>query len=117
MNPTVKPVPAVDELRDDVEVLRHFDGCADPRLATYRGTRGDAMLQCRECGKFRPMRQWMLTDTRAVMEAPPEPPQLTAVTLLAPPLPPTPPALVSTFRCRTHTDQPVSWKGRGCPQC
>ena len=23
----------------------------------------------------------------------------------------------SNYRCRVHPDQPVTWRGRGCPEC
>lgn len=26
-------------------------------------------------------------------------------------------ALTSRYRCRTHPNQPVTWKGTGCPDC
>ena len=31
--------------------------------------------------------------------------------------PQTAPTAASNYRCRVHHDQPVSWRGRGCPTC
>jgi len=33
------------------------------------------------------------------------------------PKPQTAPMSASNYRCRVHHDEPVSWRGRGCPAC
>lgn len=71
--------------------IKHRDSCTDPTsaLETFTGRLGDTLEGCPACHAFKVKR-----DT-------------------PPPAPLAPPA---RYVCRDH-GHPVSWRGRGCPQC
>ena len=51
----------------------HRPDCADPTLLPWTGTRGDALLRCRGCGRVRP------ADPEAATPTPPPPVALVPV--------------------------------------
>ena len=101
--------PTVDDLRDDI-TLTHRDNCTAPAPVVRRGRYGDTLLRCRNCPAFRPIEGWMWITAASLMQAAPEPPS-----------PQKQPTLhevtVSSWRCRTHLDEPVTWRGTGCRSC
>lgn len=72
------------------------------RIQPRRGRKGDDLLMCLDCRYFR------VIDPPGATPAPPE----TPAKLPEPPRPPAP-----KYVCRTHTDQAVTWNGKGCKPC
>lgn len=70
----------------------------DSRVRTFRGHRGDQMARCKECAAL------------SVVDEPDPLPDLDEPDLL-------PDLDQSRYRCRAHPEQPVTWKGAGCPDC
>ena len=75
---------------DSSRVLHHRPDCREPRENDYLGRKGDPMRGCFTCHAF------------SIKGPSPDAQE---------------PATVSRYRCRTHPDVPVTWRGTGCGQC
>lgn len=71
------------------QTVTHRDDCIRPHVGTFTGERGDHLARCINCGRVE------------VLEANPD----------APKPPP------SRYYCAGHPEQPVTWRGTGCPEC
>lgn len=99
----------VADLIDTIDhKFTHQPGCRVPLLRVKQGSRGDNLLRCRSCQSWRAVEPWMLRNHDAPADAEPE----EALEPLRPGVPTT-----STWRCRTHPEEPVTWRGTGCRQC
>ena len=78
--------------------LTHAGGCSRPRPTSKPVSPGWIRLTCPECGH--------VGSAAARRQA------------IAPTLAPASRPITSTgYRCRDHHDQPVNFRGKGCPRC
>ena len=81
--------------------LRHKSDCRRrDETKLLLGNRGDPIVMCRNCGKYR-----VVEGVRT-----PEPDVAPAAVAVAPPKP-------GRLRCRIHHDEEVTWRGAGCRAC
>jgi hypothetical protein len=79
--------------------VTHADGCSQPRPTSKPVSPAWIRLTCRECGHV------------GIQEARP-------ASNSTPTLAPASRPITSTgYRCRDHHDQPVNFRGKGCPRC
>lgn len=75
-----------------LEVLQHEPHCDRPGARTKRDPSGRVYTRCRSCKAF----VWHDDRPSALMRLAPKD---------------------SPYRCRTHLEQPITWRGTGCPEC
>ncbi|CUR54208.1 hypothetical protein NOCA2140031 [metagenome] len=87
------------ELDDAIHTIRHKQTCVPSRRRYQRsaGAIGDTIVRCLACDSF-------------VINGPNANNRDAATQLAAP-------RIVSRWRCREHTDEPVTPRGKGCRQC
>lgn len=79
--------------------VNHTADCHSEDVRRVLGSMGDTLDRCAGCGRF------------AVVDAPP-PGRVGADHGAAAGVPG-----ASRYRCRVHPEQPVTWRGTGCPDC
>ena len=108
--------------------FRHKSDCPEPNLNRITGRMGDPIDRCRNCGRFR-----IIRDPSEVLPAEPGREKLSragwsAVRAQKNREPTSeledvdrmihyPPPIVGPWVCGIHIDHPVTWRGTGCPEC
>ena len=88
------------------DTFRHKSDCSDADLNRITGRLGDQIDRCRNCGRFRIIRD----PSEVTTELSPEPEGVDRMIHY-------PPAIVGVWVCGIHIDHPVTWRGTGCKAC
>lgn len=82
------------------DIVTHAEDCAGPRMEIRLRASGDIRHRCLSCKMYE-----HVSPQEATYEA-------EGVAVHARGL-----GFASNYRCRTHQDTPVTWKGTGCQHC